>query len=331
MEKMKTPLVSVIMPVYNSEKFLDEAIESILKQTYRNLEIIIVDDGAKDHSLAIIEKYAQRDNRIKYWTKENEGVAKTLNDCIGKANGKYWIRMDADDISYPERIRVQVNYMENHPDVTICGSYAKENGKRLIKTVVDSESIKWYSFFWCPFIHPTVIMRAEMMKKQGLLYDNSQLAEDYELWLRSIDKVICGNIPKPLLYYRVHSSNVSSDNVAARKKADHILKKKYCEERGISYDIADHFFSDQLDEDEIQKRERIVKQILEYYSVRKFNILFLKCISKLYLDNYQSLEQINERYFRVYGWMRHSIFDKMVVRMYFLYRYTRLTIKRSQV
>lgn len=116
-------LVTVIMPVYNAEKYLSEAIGSILQQTYNNLEIIITNDSSTDSSLKIIKNYAERDKRINIISRENKGLVYTLNEQLAEVHGKYIVRMDADDISDIERISKQVGYMEKNQEIYLAGTY----------------------------------------------------------------------------------------------------------------------------------------------------------------------------------------------------------------
>lgn len=117
---MQDPKVTVLMPAYNAEKYIETAIESILNQTYKDFEFIIVNDCSTDSTLDIIERYAKQDKRIKIISnKENQKIAQTLNNGLKEAKGKYIARLDADDWSYPERLEKQVNFMEENPDVVL--------------------------------------------------------------------------------------------------------------------------------------------------------------------------------------------------------------------
>ena len=130
------PIISVVMPVYNGDKYLQEAIESILNQTEGDFEFIIINDGSTDDSPALIDKYRELDSRIKVITQENKGLISSLNTGIDEAKGKYIARMDADDVSLPERFRTQLEYMEKNSKIGACGSWAKvfdEGRNHLIK------------------------------------------------------------------------------------------------------------------------------------------------------------------------------------------------------
>ena len=192
------------MSVYNGEKYLSEAIESILIQTYKNFEFIIIDDGSTDKSFEIIHHYQKQDNRIILISRENRGLIASLNEGIKKAQGKYIVRMDADDISVPTRFEVQVKFMEANSDIGISGSAVIRFGEN-IKTVTwkllkNNEAIKSELLFSSTFAHPSVIMNKTMIFKYNLFYDNQFLhAEDFELWTRMAKVTQMANLSKPLL------------------------------------------------------------------------------------------------------------------------------------
>mgnify|MGYP000187395019 CR=1 FL=1 len=174
------PLVSVVMPVYNAERFVADALQSILNQTYTKFEFIIIDDGSKDESLAIIKKYA--DPRIKLIAlTRNQGIVNALNTGLQTAQGKYIARMDADDVSLPNRLAMQVAFMENNAEVGLLGTqHFGINGKaRLFPT--NHNSLVWYMLNACPFVHPSVMLRVDVLKQHQLRYDKAfEFAEDLE-------------------------------------------------------------------------------------------------------------------------------------------------------
>ena len=183
------PLVSVVIPCYNAEKYVEMAIRSIMNQTYTNLEILIIDDCSKDSTYEILENLAKYDKRIILEKNEqNLKIVKTLNKLVLKANGKYIARMDADDISAPNRIEKQVNFLESNKDYGICGTNAWRidcNNRMIGKSLLPTEDneIKIVSDFFCVFYHPSVMIRSELYKKN--LYREEYLyAEDMELWQR---------------------------------------------------------------------------------------------------------------------------------------------------
>lgn len=207
-----TPKVTVLMPVYNGEKYLKEAVESILNQTFKNFEFLIINDGSTDDSVKIINSYG--DKRIKLVHNEkNLGLIATLNKGINLALGQYIIRMDCDDISLPNRIAVQVDFMDRHQEVGVCGSWVKIIGRGrtyINRYFCQPEEIKASLLFNASLAHPSVIMRREIILKYNLQYDeNYKHAEDHELWTRASRYFLLANIPKVLLAHRLHADTVS--------------------------------------------------------------------------------------------------------------------------
>jgi glycosyltransferase involved in cell wall biosynthesis len=213
------PKVTVLMPVYDSEQYLREAIESILNQTYKKFEFLIINDGSTDSSRSIILSY--KDNRIRLIDNEkNIGLTKSLNKGIKLANGEYIARMDADDISLPERLQKQLDYMEQNTRVGVCGSWYKifDNKDRIVKTLQKSENIRISLFFKNSLGHSTVMIRKEHLLVNGLYYDESmEMAQDYFLWVRLSEYTKCYNLPEVLQLYRVYPEQIS---ISSRKSQD---------------------------------------------------------------------------------------------------------------
>jgi glycosyltransferase involved in cell wall biosynthesis len=176
------------MSVYNAELYLKEAIESILNQTYKEFEFIIINDGSTDNSLAIIKDYSNHDSRIILINRENKGLIYSLNEGISKAKGKYIARMDADDISLPNRFEEQIKFLENNLDIGVVGSDAivfHKDDKSIWTTYSDSNRTKAELLFSSPLIHPSVMMRKSIIDKYKLFYKKEYIhAEDLELWIR---------------------------------------------------------------------------------------------------------------------------------------------------
>ncbi|MFH1827615.1 MAG: glycosyltransferase [bacterium] len=210
---MINPKVTVLMPVYNAEKFLKEAIDSILSQTYKDFEFLIINDGSIDNSSKILKKY--KDSRIKIINhKRNMGLIFSLNEGIKLATGIYIARMDADDISLPLRIAKQVRFMENNPDIAVCGSWIKvfnNSDNHIWKVPNDFETIRCLMLFHSAIYHPTVMIRSEIFKKNTLHYDISFIhAEDYELWIRIMKNFEISNLEEILLCRRIHQNSVGN-------------------------------------------------------------------------------------------------------------------------
>lgn len=205
--------VTVLMPVYNGEQHLDEAIESILVQTFTDFEFLIVNDGSTDRSAEVIGAF--RDPRIRLVHNEtNRGLIATLNRGLELATGEFVCRMDQDDISLPERIACQVAFMESHPDIAVCGSWIRKFGvgkTKVCRYHGDPKLLHCGLLFGPILAHPTVMLRRKLFVDNGLYYDEAyQQAEDYELWVRAAQQFQLGNVPAVLLEYRLHASQISS-------------------------------------------------------------------------------------------------------------------------
>lgn len=206
------PLVSIIMPVYNAEIYLKEAIDSILGQVYKNIELIIIDDCSSDNSVKIIKSYD--DNRIRFIRNEvNLKQPRTRNKGISLANGKYIANMDADDISLPERIAKQVAFMEKHTEIDVCGTAIKCFGgafERIWKYPVESRELLAWSVINSPFAHPTVMIRKSSIEKYKIQYSvDFKYAQDFELWSRlALQGCKFHNLPDVLLHYRESETGV---------------------------------------------------------------------------------------------------------------------------
>lgn len=203
-------MISVVMPVYNGEKHLKEAIDSILNQTYTDFEVIILNDASTDRSEEIILSYD--DQRIRYVKNEtNLQLVKTLNKGIELARGEYIARMDQDDISVVERFEKQLRFMEDNIDIDVCGSYLQTIGAKQEKWIYPTtpESIKISLMFFSPLAHPSVLIRKIFFNSKT--YDiNYNKAEDYYLWASNINNNKFANIPEYLLFYRLHEHQMGT-------------------------------------------------------------------------------------------------------------------------
>lgn len=240
---MKNPSefeVTVLMPVYNAEKYLSEAIESILNQTFTRFEFLIINDGSTDNSEKIIRKY--NDPRIKYIRNEkNIQLISTLNKGIRLAKGKYIIRMDADDISVKNRIEKQVAYMEKHPEVGVCGSFIQvfgENVKSYISKRPEKDmNIRASLLTRNALGHPNVIIRKSVIISNDIFYNISHYRmEDWGLWVSLMPVCKFHNIQEVLLYYRYVQTSESRQN---KKDEKHLnisseITQKFFTQLGIS-------------------------------------------------------------------------------------------------
>ncbi|PTN10481.1 glycosyl transferase family 2 [Mangrovibacterium marinum] len=215
------------MPVYNGEQYLNDAIQSVLNQSYPNFELVIINDGSTDRTEEIIQ--AIRDPRIRYYRNQtNLKLIKTLNFAITVCSGEYIARMDADDICAPTRFEQQIAYMTKHPDCGVCGSWARiidaQNQKTgRIKNPVSNPVIRASLLFTPAILHPSVMVRADILKK--FQYNQNALhTEDFDLWIKIAKdpEVEFHNLPEFLLDYRWHYSNISAvnDNFQYEKKKE---------------------------------------------------------------------------------------------------------------
>ena len=208
------PSISVIMPVYNAELYVKEAIESILSQTYKDFEFIIINDGSTDQSFNIIQDFAKKDNRIKIITRKNQGLIYSLNEGIKKAQGKYIARMDADDISLPERLEKQLEFMEKNTNIGICGTWIEVFGENLIakkwKLSCSDKRLKAELLFSSCFAHPSVMIRKNLLIENNLSYNKDFLhVEDFKLWVDLAELTELANVDKILLKYRIVETSVT--------------------------------------------------------------------------------------------------------------------------
>lgn len=209
------PLVSVIMPVYNSERYLQEAVESILNQTFKDFELIIMAGSSTDSTDLILESYLGKDNRIKVFHQVVEGLAASLNQGCLLAKGQYIARMDSDDRCLLQRLERQVSYMETHPEIGVLGTWARyidESGQQVAsaRTLTNPNLIEFHLYFANCIIHSSVIMRREILETLGFYNLEALHAEDYELWSRAMGITKISVLPEVLLESRIWSGSVSN-------------------------------------------------------------------------------------------------------------------------
>lgn len=204
----RDPLVSIAMPIHNAARYLSEAIASILAQTYRHWELLCLDDGSTDDTASIVRRWAEADSRIRHIRLPHRGIVATLNHGIGMAAGTYLARMDADDVSLPDRLAMQLDWLERHPELAMVGT---------AYTVIDAGGTpgKTGRPPTCPadvrrelqsrncLCHPSMMMRSSSIRAiPGPYREKFVLAEDYDLWLRAVESCSIGNVPHVGLHYR---------------------------------------------------------------------------------------------------------------------------------
>lgn len=220
---MTTPMVSVVMSVFNGERFLREAVESILDQSFRDFEFVIIDDGSNDRSGSILDFYESSDARVKVHHQDHRGLIESLNRGCNLAQGKYIARMDADDVACKDRLMWQVEFMETHPEIAVLGGaveWINAVGKQLgvHSNPAEDRKIREDLLRRCPLWHPTVLLRREAFVSAGGYRRPMADAEDYDLWLRISDNSQFANLERVVLKYRIHASQVSM-----RKRASQTL------------------------------------------------------------------------------------------------------------
>jgi len=233
--------VSVIMPVYNGEAFLAESVQSILDQTFTDLELLIIDDGSLDSSVNIVQSYD--DTRIRLiQNKKNMGLEYSLNLGLKEARGKYLARMDADDISLPERLEKQVSFMDANPDVSVCGTWAETFGvvNQIWKYPLTHEEITCWLLFGSVLVHPSVIIRKGAVTEAADIYDEGfSKAEDYYLWVKLSRKVRFANIGEVLIRYRVQEESLLGEHKKIQREAANRVRKIQLETLGLNVSEAE--------------------------------------------------------------------------------------------
>lgn len=292
---MKAPMVTVLMPVYNGALHLCEAIDSILSQTMKDFEFLIVDDGSTDNSSSIIKSY--NDNRINFIKNSNNlGLVYSLNRGISLASGEYIARMDADDISLPKRLELQIKAIQEN-NVDICGSWFQYHGqhdKRIIRHPENDVNIKIKLLFEVPFAHPTVVMKKKVARDLGYLSEWDKV-EDYDLWVRAVkNNYKMMNVQEVLLKYRVHNNQVSEKHSREQHEKLKIIRSFYgdyfCSVNNIDQSIikeAQKCLSVSSEAPDVDKIDAAFRELIKYGGVEarpllyeQFTYLYLRVASK---------------------------------------------------
>jgi glycosyltransferase involved in cell wall biosynthesis len=236
------PDVSVVMSVYNGGAFLGQAIESILGQSHSNFEFIVIDDGSSDGSAETIAAY--RDPRLRLVRHaDNAGLAARLNEGFTVASGRYIARMDADDVSLPERLARQITFMETHAYVGACGTWIEVAGEGVNQRweyPASHRAIYARLLFDCAMAHPTVMFDRLRLQKARLSYDSSYpCAQDYELWCRAVEDLSLANIPEVLLVRRLHAEQVGRRDANAQQRWSATIRRRQLERLGLRPTDAD--------------------------------------------------------------------------------------------
>jgi len=275
---MERPLISVLIPCYNIERYARQAIYSIIYQNYKNLEIILVEDGSSDDTKSILEALKVEDARIKIiYNRFNQGLAISLNKGIENAQGDYIARMDGDDISHPDRLREQLNYLISNPKVAVVGCKSipiNEKGQLISSsgiTYCNSSTLRVSSYLTNPFIHGSILARKEILKK----YTYKDIgSEDFELWCNMNSKgELFANLNRELYFFRKNQTSYSnlnelnqvlSHNKTSKKYLSKYLNKNLNQE---SIDIINHRPIKTVSYQELNKGLDTFKKYLSTYSM----------------------------------------------------------------
>lgn len=235
-----TPVVSVLLPAYNAAEYIASAVESVLRQTYRDFELIVVDDGSTDATLEILRKLERADPRVRIISRPNTGIVGALNDAWYASRGRLLARMDGDDLCLPGRFERQVRYMDEHPDVVMLGTNVMvmdaegDDVAPLKGLCFTHEEIDWALLArqW-PVVHPTVMIRREAMERIGGYRQGTFPHEDHDLFLRLAEVGKVEALRDVLLRYRRHAKSVSWDSRSYGKMES--IVREACGRRGVAF------------------------------------------------------------------------------------------------
>jgi glycosyltransferase involved in cell wall biosynthesis len=214
----RRPAVSVVMPVYNGDPYLRDAVESILAQSLTDLELVVVDDGSTDRTPEILEELAARDSRIALHRQANQGSVAALNAGIAAASGELIARLDADDVALPDRLEHQLGFLREHPEVAMVGGQVRiidGSGRAVADARYPTGDAEIRGAFErsTPFVHSAVTMRRTALERAGGYRPEFNLAEDLDLWLRIAEVGAVANLDRLVVEYRIHENQVSAQKL----------------------------------------------------------------------------------------------------------------------
>lgn len=288
------PILSVLMPVFNSELFVAEAVESILNQTFKDFEFLILDDASTDKSFEIIKEFEKRDSRIKVFQNENNlGVVESRNKLINISKGKYIAWLDSDDIAFENRFEKQINFLEAHPEIGMAGAYPviiDENGKKTGKWwfETDTQKLKIELFFHSPFLSSSVMIRKSCLPQN--FYDSKfTVAEDFDLYSKISENSDIANIPEFLVKYRINSKGLSKSNTEKMEQLSVQVIKEHAERLGIK-----------LEENTIKNLRKSKTSLKtaseEVAEIEKSLILFKKLLTKNGRFEETAIDEVIQKY-----------------------------------
>lgn len=274
--------ITVLMVVYNAEKYLRDAIRSVLNQSFKNFLFLIVDDGSTDNTVSVIRSFQNR--RIRMCLHEHDYIA-SLNFGLEQCESKYVARMDADDLMHPDRLRVQYAVMEEEPSIDICGTWMYgfkdtiRNGVRFAALSGIIEKPLKHLFEKNVFYHPTMMFRTSFFKKHGLKYEEYPYAEDYKLWFEAAKcKAKFYVEPQPLYYYRNNDTQVS-----VVRKHDQAKTKARIQEEILCHLLSRSSYRNLFYKNYQNQKELVQKGLLSYTTMFSFfRILFNESEPEVY-------------------------------------------------
>ncbi|MBP2626008.1 MAG: glycosyl transferase family 2 [Firmicutes bacterium] len=294
---MFEPMITVLMPVYNGSLYLREAMDSIIGQTFHDFEFLIIDDGSTDNSMDIINSY--KNGRICVIKNDtNCGISAALNKGLEHARGQYIARMDCDDISMPERLYRQVLFMEEHPQIGVCGSWIQIIGEwshgDIWRYPTEPEKIKCGLLFSNILAHPSVIIRRNVLTSTGIYYDVLyKYAQDYKLWVELAKRTLLANIPEVLLQYRFSNSQICLKKWSEIAIEPDWIKLEQLDALGIKptpreFEIHGHFAVDTLPKDK-EFAQEAEKWLIKLELANNLVGYYPKDIFSDYIDQFRTL------------------------------------------
>ncbi len=227
------PLISVVMPARNAAATLAESLESLATQSFKDFELVLVNDGSSDETVAIAESFAGRLNLRLVHHESSQGVARSINDGLAQSDSEFVARLDSDDLAQPERLARQLEFLRANPQVGVCGThvlvFSREHEQSFVLNhPTGSAAIRTALVQRCAIAHPSVMLRRQVFELAGTYDVRFDFAEDYELWCRaSLLGVQFANIAEPLTHYRKHAGQVSHQKAQLQYERDMAIKTRY--------------------------------------------------------------------------------------------------------
>lgn len=294
---MNTPILSIVLPVYNGEKYVSNAIDSIINQTFSDFELIIINDGSTDSTFDVLKEYQKKDCRIKVINRENKGLIATLNEGFAIARGEYIARQDDDDISHPTRFEKQVRFLDRNPEYALCGTFynvVDEKNKFIRKHFLPSsnENIQQNLFDSC-FGHGTIMLRRSMILDMEWYRAEALYIEDYDFFIRVAKKFKVYNIPEYLYDWCFRGESVSFENYKAQRTNKIAIKISH-EQNLNFFDAQEKAFKSYteaqylenlatvylLENKRVKSISYYLKSLSQEFSVKKFSKFILAIMSR---------------------------------------------------